>query len=118
MEDEIERARGLLKQLRDIVRRTKISERAENFLKLADDNLRHPGPRMLRDVHELSAKEKESIDYGNVFVTTEELCELANVSRTTIRTLVNGDYLPQEHHGLYKISEFLEAWDNYQKRPR
>jgi hypothetical protein len=117
MSDDIEQACSLVAKAIAIARRAK-NERAENFLRLANENLRHPGPRMLHDVNELSAKEREGIDFGNVFVTTEELSELADISRTTIRTLVNGGYLPQEQRGLYRLHDFFEGWRDYLERPR
>jgi hypothetical protein len=101
-----------------IARRAKVSKRAEKFLQWADDNLGHPGPRMLRDVLKLPHNESDAVDFGNVYVTADELCELADLSRTTVRTLVNEGYLPQEQRGLYRVHDFFEAWREYQARPR
>jgi hypothetical protein len=117
MSDDTEQACSLIAKAIAIARRAK-NERAGNFLKLANDNLRHPEPRMLYDVLQLPAKERDSIDFGNVYVTTEELSELADISRTTIRTLVNGGYLPQEQRGLYRLHDFFEGWRDYHERPR
>ena len=118
MTTDIERARTLLKEVSTIIKRAKISPRAEKLLMLADDNIKHPEPRMLFDVLNLPEKERGAVDWENVFVTSEELCEVANVSKTTVRTLVNDGYLEQRHHGLYRMADFLDAWRDYQERPR
>jgi hypothetical protein len=117
MSDAIDEALEHVAKALAIARRAK-NDRAQKFLTLAADNLRHLEPRMLHDVLRLPQKERDSIDFGNVYVTTEELCDLAEISRTTIRTLVNGGYLPQEQRGLYRLHDFFEAWRDYQERPR
>ncbi len=116
--DEVKQARELVQRALTLARRTKVSARAEAFLVLAADNLRHPAPRMLRDIVRMPDKERESVDWGNAYVTTEEWVELAGISRTTIRTLVNEGYLRQQYRGLYRVHDLFEAWREYQARPR
>src|SRR5262249_58436210 len=78
--EQVKRARRLVKEALAIARRAKVSKRAEQFLKWADDNLAHPGPRMLRDVMRLPDKERDAVDFGNAYVTLEELCEFTELS--------------------------------------
>jgi Transcriptional regulator, AbiEi antitoxin len=114
---EIARARELVKQAAAIVRRTKISERALEFLRLADSNISHPEPMMMHDIRSKNGKlyhlDGHELDMGNVFYTLEEICELSGRSRTFIRMLVNDNWLEQRHRGLYCLHDFLPGLELY-----
>jgi hypothetical protein len=105
----IERARSLIKQAADIVRRTKVSDRALEFLGYADFNLRHPQPVLLSDKPAIT----DDFDWGHLYVTLDEACALTELSRTTIRKLVNEEWMPQPHRGLYGLQHLLRGVDEY-----
>src|SRR6266853_5389861 len=80
---DIAKARALVNQAADIVRRGKISERAAKFLRLADQNLEHPDPILFKDdrlifTATIDTKGKgdgtlwSCIDMGNVYVDLNE----------------------------------------------
>jgi Transcriptional regulator, AbiEi antitoxin len=116
---EIARARELVKQAAAIVRRAKISDRALEFLRLADSNISHPEPMMWHDLMNDRKAGKffhpdgHEIDHGNVFYTLDELSELCGKSRTFIRMLVNDGWMEQRHRGLYCLHDFFPAMEWY-----
>ena len=118
-EKEIARARELVKQAAAIVRRNKISDRAVEFLRLADSNISHPGPMMWHDLKNdrksgtYSHPDGHEIDHGNLFFTLDEMSELCSKSRTYIRTIANEGCMEQQHRGLYNMRDFMQAVQFY-----
>jgi Fe-S cluster biogenesis protein NfuA len=112
MTTEIERARKLIKEVQTIVKRAKISERAEKFLRLTDLNLQHPEPVMLQDIPDGKFGD---FDIGNIYVTLEGACDLLNVSHSTIRMLVSERWLEQRHYGKYRLKDLVRAWAEHQE---
>ena len=107
---EIARARELVKQATEIVRRTKISDRALQLLRWTEFNLRRPAPVILGEDRLLDPDE---MDFTRIFVTLDQACKLSRLSRTTIRKLVNDEWMPQPHRGLYGLQDLLRGVDEY-----
>jgi len=124
---EITKARALIKKAAEIVRRTKVSKRAVELLGNADFHLSHPQPVLYKELPSLCPEETKrsghlvfppGFDHGHVYFDLPDAMEVSGLSRTSIRKLVNDQYMEQPYRGLYRVHDFLRAIQDFFSQER
>ena len=119
---EITKARALIKKAAEIVQRTNVSKRAMELLGNADFHLSHPQPVLYRELPSLCPEESKrsgylvfppGFDHGHVYFDLPDAVEVSGLSRTSIRKLVNDQYMEQPYRGLYRVHDFLRAIQDF-----
>jgi hypothetical protein len=124
---EITKARALIKKAAEIVQRTNVSKRAMELLGNADFHLSHPQPVLYKELPSLCPEETKrsghlvfppGFDHGHVYFDLPDAVEVSGLSRTSIRKLVNDQYMEQPYRGLYRVHDFLRAIQDFFSQER